>query len=218
MARIRAIDDGEKKLKRQSILDAALTLYHENTRELPSVSRIADACGLAKGTVYLYFKTKEEIFLALLEDGFYRLLDEVERVIADHPDHPMQLVEAYLTRYVALLSAQPDFLRLAAMTNAVIEQNLDQEIALQFKAELLRRMNRAGMLLEKAIPALPPAAGMRVLSRTYALTIGLWQVLDWPENVRSLTEQEEFKQARPDFFDELPIALRQLLAGALTTA
>ena len=65
--RQRAIAEDEKLAKRRSILDAALALYLENSRELPSVSRIAEASGLAKGTVYLYFRTKEEIFLALLD-------------------------------------------------------------------------------------------------------------------------------------------------------
>ncbi|MBB5017876.1 AcrR family transcriptional regulator [Chitinivorax tropicus] len=215
MARIRAIDDDEKKLKRQSILDAALRLYHDNTRELPSVSRIAEACGLAKGTVYLYFKTKEEIFLALLEEGFHRVLREIEQVVTEHATQPQALLDAYVNRYVAQVADQPDFLRLAAMTNAVLEQNLDQQIALQFKAELLRQLGQLGARLEQALPALNPGDGHRLLSRTYALTIGLWQVLDWPENVRCLVEQEEFRHARPDFFNELSIALRQLLKGAL---
>ncbi|MDQ5887215.1 MAG: TetR/AcrR family transcriptional regulator, partial [Pseudomonadota bacterium] len=60
--------------------------------------------------------------------------------------------------------------------------------------------------------------GATTLLRVYGLTIGLWQMLDWPDNVKPLLEQnEKFKVLRPDFFAELPVALGQYLGGALLT-
>ncbi len=75
--------DEDKVARRAAILAAARGLFLENSRELPSAARIADAAGLAKGTVYLYFRTKEEIFAALLGQDFADMFDSVERAFAD---------------------------------------------------------------------------------------------------------------------------------------
>ena len=57
---------------------------------MPSVAEVADEAGLAKGTVYLYFPSKEELLLALHErnvGGFFRaliaLLDSASAVDVD---------------------------------------------------------------------------------------------------------------------------------------
>lgn len=216
--RQRAIAEDEKLAKRQSILDAALALYLENSRELPSVSRIAEASGLAKGTVYLYFRTKEEIFLALLDDKFHLLLQGVRSLFDQPQSSTGALIDAFLETYVAFLQAEPAFLRLAAMANSVIEQNLDANIALDFKSRLIDKLLEIGGLLELRAPQLNRGEGSSVLLRVYGLTIGLWQMLDWPDNVKPLLEQnDKFKLLRPDFFAELPIALGQYLGGALLT-
>ncbi|MEW9899684.1 TetR family transcriptional regulator [Chitinivorax sp. PXF-14] len=216
MARFRAVAEEDKAARRQSILDAAMRLFLENSRELPSVIRIADASGLAKGTVYLYFRTKEEIFLALLDEGFHSLLDTAASLLATDGLSPEQLVDGFVDRYLAFFRSRPHFLRLAAMTNSVIEQNLDPPVAVEFKLGLVHALRRAGELAEQRLPGLASGDGGRLLLRVYALTLGLWQMLDWPENVRTLLADDQFQVLRPDFFDELDQALRQLLRGALS--
>lgn len=216
--RQRAIAEDEKLAKRQSILDAAQKLYLQNSRELPSVSRIAEASGLAKGTVYLYFRTKEEIFLALLDEQFHSLLQSILTLFDAPQTSTGVLIDTFLEAYVAFLRDEPGFLRLAAMANSVIEQNLDATIALDFKSRLIDKLVEIGQQLEFRAPQLRKGEGASVLLRVYGLTIGLWQMLDWPDNVKPLLDQyEKFKLLRPDFFEELPIALGQYLGGALLT-
>lgn len=216
--RQRAIAEDEKLAKRQSILDAAQKLYLQNSRELPSVSRIAEASGLAKGTVYLYFRTKEEIFLALLDEQFHSLLQSIMTLFDAPQTSTGALIDTFLETYVAFVRDEPGFLRLAAMANSVIEQNLDATIALDFKSRLIDKLLEIGQQLEFRAPQLRKGEGATVLLRVYALTIGLWQMLDWPDNVKPLLDQyEKFKVLRPDFFEELPVALGQYLGGALLT-
>ena len=211
--RQRAIAEDEKLAKRQSILDAAQQLYLQNSRELPSVSRIAEASGLAKGTVYLYFRTKEEIFLALLDEQFHVLLQQVLDLFDAPQTSTGTLIDAFLDTYIGFLREEPSFLRLAAMTNSVIEQNLDASIALDFKSRLIDKLLEIVAIVRNSVEK-----GATTLLRVYGLTIGLWQMLDWPDNVKPLLEQnEKFKVLRPDFFAELPVALGQYLGGALLT-
>lgn len=102
--RLRAIDDNEKALKRQSILDAAARIFAKDLNNLPSVISIAKASGLAKGTVYLYFKTKEEIFLALLSEQYETLLLEILSLLDSEIENKHIIPEliTILTRFMAL--------------------------------------------------------------------------------------------------------------------
>jgi AcrR family transcriptional regulator len=72
--RQRAVHARDKEERRHAILDVAERLLLHSTRRGPSMADVADEAGLAKGTIYLYFRSKEELLLALLErniDGFF---------------------------------------------------------------------------------------------------------------------------------------------------
>jgi AcrR family transcriptional regulator len=69
-----AMTDEDKEHHRRTLLDAAHGLFRER-RDLRPVTEIAKAAGLAKETVYLYFTSKEEIFIALIEDNFAKLFE-----------------------------------------------------------------------------------------------------------------------------------------------
>jgi AcrR family transcriptional regulator len=56
-------------LRREAILDAAEQLFSEQRFVELHMSRIAKELGLAKGTLYLYFPSKEGLFLAVVERG-----------------------------------------------------------------------------------------------------------------------------------------------------
>lgn len=60
--------------KRDRILDAAVSVFAKTGFHATKVSDIARAAGVADGTIYLYFKSKEELLVSLFEDRVERLL------------------------------------------------------------------------------------------------------------------------------------------------
>ena len=69
--RARSLED--KSFRRQQILDAAAALFQEVGYEGFSVALLASKAGVVKGTLYLYFKTREEVFLALYDQSLNRM-------------------------------------------------------------------------------------------------------------------------------------------------
>lgn len=72
--------------KYRRILDAAIAVIAEKGFHNSRVSDIADRAGVADGTVYLYFKSKEQILMAALDSGFeafYRRAKEELATAAD---------------------------------------------------------------------------------------------------------------------------------------
>ena len=59
----------EKEQRRRQILDASRTLLFKKGLNAISVNQIARQAELAVGTIYFYFRSKEEIFAALQEEG-----------------------------------------------------------------------------------------------------------------------------------------------------
>src|SRR6516165_458394 len=60
--------------KRERILDAAVRVFAKKGFYATRVSEVAKAAGVADGTIYLYFKSKDELLVSLFEDRVERLL------------------------------------------------------------------------------------------------------------------------------------------------
>ncbi|MGD1954231.1 MAG: TetR/AcrR family transcriptional regulator [Sphingomonadales bacterium] len=66
----RARSDAQKDVRRRGILNAALELYEDVGLDQVRVDAIAKRAGIAKGTVYLYYKSREGIFIDIYEEAF----------------------------------------------------------------------------------------------------------------------------------------------------
>ncbi len=81
----RAIREDQKLVRRQQILETAWSLFQKKDYEHVTIIDVANGAGLAKGTVYLYFKTKEELFLAILFEQFEIWFDEINGRLQANP-------------------------------------------------------------------------------------------------------------------------------------
>jgi len=72
------------KTKRHQILDTAARLFAAKHFHEVKLDAIAAKSRLGKGTIYLYFKSKEDLYAALIVDGLEKLLREIETQAALH--------------------------------------------------------------------------------------------------------------------------------------
>ncbi|HYL94041.1 MAG TPA: TetR/AcrR family transcriptional regulator [Alphaproteobacteria bacterium] len=71
--------------KSQRILDAAIAVIAEHGYANSRVAAIADRAGVADGTVYLYFKNKDELLMAALDSAFHRFIARAKKAIQELP-------------------------------------------------------------------------------------------------------------------------------------
>ena len=86
--------------RREQILDAATKLFSEKGYADTDTQLLADQLKVGKGTLYRYFPSKRELFLAAADRGIRRLcqyIDESVAEIQDPPERIAQVVRAYLT-------------------------------------------------------------------------------------------------------------------------
>ncbi|MBN1940326.1 MAG: TetR/AcrR family transcriptional regulator [Candidatus Aminicenantes bacterium] len=71
-----------KELRKAGIVEAAAKVFAERGVAKTAVSDIAGAASVAQGTIYLYFKDKDDILLAVVQSIVDRMMDGIERLIA----------------------------------------------------------------------------------------------------------------------------------------
>ena len=73
----------ERQMRKDRILDGALTVFKSKGLEGATMDEIAIHSGFGKATLYYYFKSKEDVFSAILEDGWIKIWESIEPVIGD---------------------------------------------------------------------------------------------------------------------------------------
>lgn len=101
----------EKVARREAILESAKAVFAEKGLLTSTTDEIAERAELAKGTIYLYFKAKEEMYMALVEQG----LDLLAQRFRDAVD-PSRPADENLRRissaYYRFYREEPEYFRL----------------------------------------------------------------------------------------------------------
>jgi len=79
----------ERKMRQERILTGALEVFKSKGLDGATMDEIAQKSDFGKATLYYYFHSKEEVFAAILEDGWQKLWASLELVIAGN-DSPRQ--------------------------------------------------------------------------------------------------------------------------------
>ena len=164
----RARSAAEKSQRRDDILRAAERLWTGSSYTDLSMNHVAREAKLAKGTLYLYFDTKEELFLALVSVHLQTWIADTVSLLQERQPRSASAVAD------VLLDASADVAplrRLLVLLGTVLERNVRPELTREFRREL-----RAGVHTLVASLPFSEVTGLRILRHLYALGLG-WQQL-----------------------------------------
>ena len=155
MGRTRAISDDAKRVRRQFILATADQLLRRDGFDAFTMNRLAAAANLAKGTLYLYFATREELVLALyrdLHDGWMNRFIAAEKQIAT-PDY-----EAFCTRFYQSFVADDLLVDLAKRLTSGLEPYVPLTAWVAAKQAQTRNAKRLGGMFCHSFGCVPAQA------------------------------------------------------------
>lgn len=101
----------KKEETRTRLLSTALELMTEKEFDAPTVEAIADAADVGKGTIYNYFKTKEDTVVALFVDLERRVQDKVTKLSAG-PQSLEQVLVLFVRHQFRLKRPYVQFVRI----------------------------------------------------------------------------------------------------------
>jgi len=209
----RALAAEDKQERRQELLDAVEKLYLKQPDRMPNVSEVADKAGLAKGTVYLYFPTKEDMLLELHQRHVAHFFTALMKLLAGPGPVTFEQVMAVTRTHMIRV---PGYLALCSHCFAQMERETPFESAVAFKARVAQTLKTAGSALERHFPALGEGGGVRLLLHSYGLICGLWQLLHPNERFEKALARPELAILKRDYEKEIENALRALWSGHLT--
>ena len=216
MARVgtaRARSSVDKEERRAGILVVVRDLFERMPYPEITMAEVATRAALAKGTLYLYFPSKESLFLALQEQELLDWFDDIDAALADSSPCGIDAVVRHLSASVA---RHPALVRLLAILHTALERNIDQATASAFKGMTRGRLLATGVLLERCLSWLVPGDGARLLLQVYALAIGLQHLADPAPVIREVLADPDMALFLIDFDDQFTRAVRLLLLGLET--
>ncbi len=207
----RATNDQQKEARREAILKAARALFLESGFFDVNMASIAKRSGLAKGTVYLYFQTKEEIFLTLSTEEFENWLDMFDEELINAGDNLE--IETFLVVLKRVMHQRDVMKRLVSLLHLVLEKNISFEEAFAFKMNLKKRSEKTSELIEKALPFLKSGQGIDVLTTHHCLMVGFGQMSDPSPVLSKVLEHPELAAFRVDLEERLVDSMFLFLTG-----
>jgi AcrR family transcriptional regulator len=81
-----------KEARPQELLDAALALFVEKGFAAAKAEEVAQRAGVSKGTLYLYYPSKEELFKAVVRQNLSSLIAEGEGMVSSHEGSSSELL------------------------------------------------------------------------------------------------------------------------------
>ncbi|TVO60292.1 TetR/AcrR family transcriptional regulator [Denitromonas ohlonensis] len=91
-----------KEARPQELTAAALSLFVEKGFSATRLDEVAARAGVSKGTLYLYFDSKEALFLAVIREGIVPIIEEGRKLLVAHADDPVRMLREYLFGWWAL--------------------------------------------------------------------------------------------------------------------
>ena len=155
--------DRERQALTASILDAARELFLVEGYANVSIRKIAERIEYSPAAIYSYYASKDDIFLALANEGFHRLAAKVHAAIVS--GDALQDVRACWWAFYEFAKEEPEYFLLMFVDRSVPRITQEWE-GFEFLQQLL---NNAIMAVQKAIDAgafpatLNPNAAMHML-------------------------------------------------------
>ena len=143
----RARTEQAKDERRQLLLDAALDEFYERGFAAARMDDIAQRAGLSKGTLYLYFKSKEDLFNGLVETISLPKLEQVRAMLSMQDS-----LEGALNALAAFAPVMIKQSRLPHLMKVIIgESNLFPKTVRRYREEVIdQAINVMTMMLEAA--------------------------------------------------------------------
>ena len=133
MSERRATNPSAKEARGQQMLVAAAELLERWSYSDITMDRIARRAGVAKGTLYLYFRTKEALFLSLYEERLGAWYTELQ-ALADYGAGTVEPAAA--ARAIAsTLAARPILIHLHGLLHSTLGHNVDFRTTAAFRRD-----------------------------------------------------------------------------------
>ena len=152
------------------IIDACRRLYRTMAFKEITLKEISKETSLSRPSIYNYFQTKEEIFLALLEEEYRLWADDLDQILS-HDGYDIQSFAIAISESIA---KRETLLKILCMNLYEIEENSRTERLVEFKKHYGRTIDIIDAALEKFFPDMTTEDRTDFIYEFYPFLYGLY--------------------------------------------
>lgn len=163
----------QKQHRINTILNSAESLFTKSSSgELPSAIQIANEAEVAKGTLYIYFRTKEAIFLGVLERHLQNWIADFDRQLRQYESVTSVDIVNYLTSYWREHNIVGE---LARLLDSSLELNVEEKVFNNFQTKIVNDLKRIAPSFSSLNKEVDSAEWLKILQLTFQLLTLAWQ-------------------------------------------
>ena len=172
--------------KREEIVDACEQLYQTTSFKEITLKEISKITSFSRPTIYNYFETKEEIFLALFKREYDRWNEDLQSIYEENE----RLTKAQLAEKIAQsLAGRDQLLKLLSMNNFDMEANSRQEFLTSFKKSYGGSLRRMSRLLTKFCPDMSVSDMQNFIYIFFPFMFGIYPYTEVTEKQKTAMEE-----------------------------
>ncbi len=177
--------------RQEEIINACEKLYQTMSFKDITLKEIGNETSFSRPTIYNYYHTKEEIFLALFEREYVRWNEELQTVLREN--ETLTKVEV-AEKLASSIANRRQLLKLLAMNNYDMEANSRPELLISFKIAYGESMKNVRSILTKFFPEKSAQDIRDILYVFFPFMFGIY-----PYTAVTDKQKNAMKEAKVDF-------------------
>ena len=194
--------------RKEEIIEACARLYETMSFKEITIKEIGAATSFTRTSIYNYFETKEEIFLALLQREYELWVDVMNAVMADRASMTRDELARTLAR---TLTDRPRLLRLLSMNLYDMEANSRPERLTEFKVAYGASLDAVTRMVKKYIPEMNEVGRQQFLYAFFPFIYGIYPYTSVTEKQKAAMAQAEIPYVYQSAYDLTYTCLKKLL-------
>lgn len=177
--------------RKEEIITACAELYKTMSFKEITMKEIGNATTFTRTSIYNYFQTKEEIFLALLQREYELWVQSLKQIQAGHE---RMTGEEFVDALAHSLEERENLLKIMAMNHYDMEENSRLERLVEFKVAYGKSLDEVRNCLDKFFPEMTAQDKQNFLFSFFPFMFGIY-----PYTVVTEKQREAMRQAKVSY-------------------
>lgn len=174
--------------RREEIINACERLYQSMSFRDITLKEIGNVTSFSRPTIYNYFQTKEEIFLALYEKEYDCWNEDLIGILNGHEDLSNEELADELAKSI---SKRKQLLKLLSMNNYDMEANSREELLVSFKRAYGQAMENIRACLKKFCPKMTEIEEQNFIYIFFPFMFGIYPYAEVTEKQKKAMKEAE---------------------------
>lgn len=196
--------------RKEEIINACEQLYQTMSFKEITLKEIGNVTSFTRTSIYNYFQTKEEIFLALFQREYDRWNEDLTNILNENE----QLTKKELAERIShSLAGRQQLLKLLSMNNFDMEANSRQELLTAFKHSYGRSMQLISMVVQKFCPEMTVSDIQNFIYIFFPFMFGIYPYTEVTEKQRAAMKEAGINYVYQSAYELIYSGLTRLLGA-----